>query len=51
MGSGGKGTSQHVAGELCRNMTGIDMAHILYPGDVPAVAALLWHVRHHTCVD
>ena len=39
--SGGNGTPAHVAGELFKMMTGIDMIHIPYRGDSAAVADLL----------
>jgi tripartite-type tricarboxylate transporter receptor subunit TctC len=41
MGSGGIGTPQHVAGELFKMMTGVDMVHVPYRGGAPAVADLL----------
>jgi tripartite-type tricarboxylate transporter receptor subunit TctC len=41
MGSGGIGTPQHVAGELFKMMTGINMVHVPYRGGAPAVADLL----------
>lgn len=40
-GSGGQGTSLHLAGELFKIVAGIDMVHIPYKGAAPAVAALL----------
>lgn len=40
-GSGGTGTSIHVAGELFRMMTGLDMVHVPYRGDGPALQDLL----------
>ena len=39
--SGGVGTSVHLAGVLFNNAAGIDMVHIPYNGDGPAVVALL----------
>ena len=40
MGSGGVGTSIHVSGELFKMMTGVDMLHVPYRGEltVPATA-------------
>ena len=39
--SAGTGTSQHVAGELFKIMSGIDMTHIPYRGTGPALTDLL----------
>ena len=41
MGSGGIGSPQHVAGELFKMMTGIDMVHVPYRGAAPALTDLL----------
>jgi tripartite-type tricarboxylate transporter receptor subunit TctC len=41
MASAGIGSIQHVAGELFKFMTGIDMVHVPYRGTTPAVADLL----------
>jgi tripartite-type tricarboxylate transporter receptor subunit TctC len=41
MGSGGIGSAQHVAGELFKMMTGINLIHVPYRGGAPAVADLL----------
>jgi tripartite-type tricarboxylate transporter receptor subunit TctC len=41
MGSGGIGSSPHVAGELFKMMTGVDMLHVPYRGVAPATADLL----------
>jgi tripartite-type tricarboxylate transporter receptor subunit TctC len=41
MASGGIGTSPHVAGELFKMMTGVDMIHVPYRGDAPAVTDLI----------
>jgi tripartite-type tricarboxylate transporter receptor subunit TctC len=41
MASPGNGTILHVAGELFKMMTGIDMVHIPYRGEVPALTDLL----------
>ncbi len=51
MASGGIGTSPHVAGELFKMMTGVDMVHVPYRGVAPALTDLLGgqvqvHVRH-----
>ena len=39
--SAGAGTTQHLAGELFKMKTGIDMVHIPYKGGAPAVTDLL----------
>jgi tripartite-type tricarboxylate transporter receptor subunit TctC len=41
MASGGIGSSPHVAGELFKMMTGVDLVHVPYRGAAPAVADLL----------
>jgi tripartite-type tricarboxylate transporter receptor subunit TctC len=41
MASGGNGTSQHIAGELFKMMTGISMQHVPYRGAGPALTDLL----------
>src|SRR5262245_31211338 len=41
MASPGIGTSSHVAGELFKMMTGVDMAHVPYRGAGPALTDLL----------
>jgi tripartite-type tricarboxylate transporter receptor subunit TctC len=41
MASGGIGSSQHLAGELFKMMTGVDMAHVPYRGGAPALVDLL----------
>jgi tripartite-type tricarboxylate transporter receptor subunit TctC len=41
MASPGVGTSPHMAGELFKFMTGIDMAHVAYRGSPPALTDLL----------
>ncbi len=41
MGSGGVGSTGHVAGELFNMMAGLRMAHVPYRGEAPAVADLL----------
>jgi tripartite-type tricarboxylate transporter receptor subunit TctC len=40
-GSGGVGTAPHLAAELFKTLTGVDMVHIPYKGSGPAVADLL----------
>jgi tripartite-type tricarboxylate transporter receptor subunit TctC len=39
--SGGTGTSVHVAGELFKMMTGVNMVHVPYRGAGPAIADLV----------
>jgi tripartite-type tricarboxylate transporter receptor subunit TctC len=39
--SGGTGSGPHVAGELFRAMTGVDMVHVPYRGDAPALTDLI----------
>jgi tripartite-type tricarboxylate transporter receptor subunit TctC len=41
MGSGGVGSTGHVAGELFNMMSGIKMAHVPYRGEAPAITDLL----------
>ena len=41
MASGGNGTRTHVAGELFKMMTGVDMVHVPYRGAAPALTDLL----------
>ena len=41
VGSSGKGTSQHLSGELLKIMTGIDMVHVPYRGAPQALTDLL----------
>jgi tripartite-type tricarboxylate transporter receptor subunit TctC len=41
MGSAGIGTPPHVAGELFKMMTGVDMVHVPYRGGAPALTDLL----------
>jgi tripartite-type tricarboxylate transporter receptor subunit TctC len=40
-GSAGTGTSQHLAGELFKQITGVDMTHVPYKGAGPAVSDLI----------
>ena len=39
--SGGAGQGAHLAGELLKNMTGIQMTHVPYKGNAPAVADVI----------
>jgi tripartite-type tricarboxylate transporter receptor subunit TctC len=39
--SGGNGTAQHLAGELFKIMTGVDIVHVPYRGDAPALTDLI----------
>jgi tripartite-type tricarboxylate transporter receptor subunit TctC len=41
MASSGNGTSPHVAGELFRLMTGVDLVHVPYRGSPPALTDML----------
>ena len=41
MASGGAGSAQHVAGELFKTMTGVQMNHVPYRGSAPALTDLL----------
>ena len=41
MASAGNGTTSHVAGELFKMMTGINMVHVPYRGGGPALTDLL----------
>ena len=41
MASAGNGTSPHMAGELFKMMTGVDMVHVPYRGGAPALTDLL----------
>jgi tripartite-type tricarboxylate transporter receptor subunit TctC len=41
MASGGAGSGPHVAGELFKAMTGIDMRHVPYRGSPPAITDLI----------
>jgi tripartite-type tricarboxylate transporter receptor subunit TctC len=40
-GSGGLGTTSHLAGELFKSMTRVDIVHVPYKGNVPAITDLL----------
>jgi tripartite-type tricarboxylate transporter receptor subunit TctC len=41
MGSGGNGTSVHMSGELFKMMTGVNMVHVPYRGEGPALSDLI----------
>jgi tripartite-type tricarboxylate transporter receptor subunit TctC len=41
MASAGNGTSQHVAGELFKMMTGVNLLHVPYRGNAPALTDLI----------
>jgi tripartite-type tricarboxylate transporter receptor subunit TctC len=41
MGSAGVGSSQHLAGELFKMMTGVNLIHVPYRGGAPAITDLL----------
>ena len=41
MASAGNGTVQHVAGELFKVMTGVDLLHVPYRGQAPALVDML----------
>jgi len=41
MASSGNGTPSHIAGELFKMMAGVNMLHVPYRGDVPAITDLL----------
>ena len=41
MASGGNGTAQHLAGELFKMMTGLNMVHVPYRGAAPALTDLI----------
>jgi len=41
MASGGVGSSPHLAGELFKMLTGVNMLHVPYRGDAPAITDLL----------
>jgi tripartite-type tricarboxylate transporter receptor subunit TctC len=41
MSSAGIGTTQHVSGELFKAMTGVDMTHVPYRGNAPALTDLI----------
>jgi tripartite-type tricarboxylate transporter receptor subunit TctC len=39
--SAGTGTSEHLAGELFKTMSGVDMVHVPFRGGAPAITALI----------
>ena len=39
--SAGMGSSEHMAGELFKTMTGVDMVHVPFRGGAPAISALI----------
>ena len=41
MASAGIGATSHVAGEMFKAMAGVNLVHVAYRGDAPAVADLL----------
>ena len=41
MGSSGNGSTSHVAGELFKMMTGVNMLHVPYRGEAPALTDLI----------
>jgi tripartite-type tricarboxylate transporter receptor subunit TctC len=41
MGSGGIGTPQHIYGELFKSMAGVNMLHVPYRGEAPALTDLI----------
>jgi tripartite-type tricarboxylate transporter receptor subunit TctC len=41
LGSSGNGSASHIAGELFKTMAAVDLAHVPYRGDAPAITALL----------
>jgi tripartite-type tricarboxylate transporter receptor subunit TctC len=41
MGSGGIGSMNHLAGELFKQMTGVNLVHVPYRGEAPALSDLL----------
>jgi tripartite-type tricarboxylate transporter receptor subunit TctC len=51
MASSGIGTSVHVAGELFKMMTGINMVHVPYRGAAPAITDAMVLHRHVLVLD
>lgn len=39
--SGGNGTTHHLAGELFKHMAGVDMTHVPYKGNAPAITDVI----------
>ena len=50
-GSGGAGTSLHLAGELLKSTAGIEITHIPYRGAAPALTALIGGSEIHMLFD
>ncbi len=51
-GSAGNGTAEHLAGEMFKMMTGVQMTHVPYRGGAPAMTALLGgQVQAYFCVS
>jgi tripartite-type tricarboxylate transporter receptor subunit TctC len=50
-GSGGSGTSLHLAGELLKSTAAIDIAHVPYRGAAPALTALMGGTEIHMLFD
>jgi tripartite-type tricarboxylate transporter receptor subunit TctC len=46
MGSGGNGTAGHLSGELFKMMAGIEMVHVPYRGEAPALTDMLGGQLH-----
>ncbi len=44
--SAGVGTASHLAGELFKNMAGVDMAHVPYKGNAPAITDVMGGQAH-----
>jgi tripartite-type tricarboxylate transporter receptor subunit TctC len=51
MASGGNGSPAHVAGELFKMMTGVNLVHVPYRGAAPALTDLLGGQVHVTFLD
>jgi tripartite-type tricarboxylate transporter receptor subunit TctC len=50
-GSGGNGTPHHIAGEIFKSMTGIEMVHVPYKGSAPALSGLMGDEVQFSSVD
>jgi tripartite-type tricarboxylate transporter receptor subunit TctC len=44
--SAGVGTASHLAGELFKTMAGVDMAHVPYKGNAPAITDVMGGQTH-----